>query len=83
MILQINGERRNVPDGLTILALIGQLGFKPDRVAVELNLEIVSRARWEETELREGDKLEVVQFVGGGSGPAVTTPFRAGFPDLC
>jgi len=41
--------------------------MKPDRVAVELNLEIVSRAQWDTTTLKNGDKLEVVHFVGGGN----------------
>jgi thiamine biosynthesis protein ThiS len=66
-ILQINGEQREFPDGLTIAALVAQLGMKPDRVAVELNLEIVPRTNWEATTLNNGDKLEVVHFVGGGS----------------
>jgi len=70
MTLHINGEQRDFPDGLTVAALVAQLGMKPDRVAVELNLEIVPRAQWEATTLKEGDKLEVVHFVGGGSGRA-------------
>jgi len=69
MHLQINGEQRDFADGLTISALVAQLGMKPDRVAVELNLEIVPRARWETTTLKDGDRLEAVHFVGGGSGP--------------
>jgi sulfur carrier protein len=67
MILHINGEQREFPDDLTVAALVGQLGMKPDRVAVELNLEIVPRANWEATLLKDGDRLEVVHFVGGGS----------------
>ncbi len=70
MTLHLNGEPRDLPDGLTIAALVSQLGMKSDRVAVELNLEIVPRARWEATTLKDGDKLEVVHFVGGGSGQA-------------
>ena len=70
MILHINGEARDIPDGLTLASLIEQLGMKGDRVAVELNLEIVPRATWGETHLKDGDKLEIVHFVGGGSGPA-------------
>jgi thiamine biosynthesis protein ThiS len=66
MFLHINGEQRDFPDGLTVAALVAQLGMKPDRVAVELNLEIVSRAQWDTTTLKDGDKLEVVHFVGGG-----------------
>jgi thiamine biosynthesis protein ThiS len=67
MFLHINGEQRDFPDGLTVAALVAQLGMKPDRVAVELNLEIVSRAQWETTTLKNGDRLEVVHFVGGGN----------------
>jgi thiamine biosynthesis protein ThiS len=67
MLLHINGEQRDFPDGLSLAALVGQLGMKPDRVAVELNLEIVPRTQWDATTLKNGDKLEVVHFVGGGS----------------
>ena len=67
MFLHINGEQRDFPDGLTVAALVAQLGVKPDRVAVELNLAIVPRAQWDTTTLKDGDKLEVVHFVGGGS----------------
>ena len=70
MFLHINGEQRDFPDGLTVAALVAQLGMKLDRVAVELNLEIVSRAQWETTTLKNGDKLEVVHFVGGGNSPS-------------
>jgi len=68
MQLRINGEPRDFPDGLTLAALIQQLGMKADRVAVELNLEIVPRTNWGDTHLKEGDKLEIVHFVGGGIG---------------
>lgn len=67
MTLTINGESRDFPDGLTLAALVAQLGMKADRVAVELNLEIVPRGNWETTALKNGDKLEIVHFVGGGS----------------
>jgi len=70
MFLHINGEQRDFPDGLTVAALVAQLGMKPDRVAVELNLEIVSRTQWETTTLKNGDRLEVVHFVGGGNSPS-------------
>jgi len=70
MFLHINGEQRDFPDGMTVAALVAQLGMKPDRVAVELNLEIVSRAQWETTTLKNGDRLEVVHFVGGGNSPS-------------
>jgi thiamine biosynthesis protein ThiS len=67
MTLMINSEAREFPDGLTLAALIAQLGMKADRVAVELNLEIVPRGSWDATTLKDGDKLEIVHFVGGGS----------------
>ncbi len=67
MTLHINGEQRDFPNGLTVTGLVAQLGMKPDRVAVELNLEIVPRTQWDTTTLKHGDKLEVVHFVGGGS----------------
>jgi len=71
MTLHINGEPRDFSDGLTLAALVEQLGMKSDRVAVELNLEIVPRANWPAMQLKDGDKLEIVHFVGGGkSGPA-------------
>jgi sulfur carrier protein len=69
MKLQINGEERDFsasPAPFTLAALVETLGIKADRVAVELNLNIVTRDRWAETQLTEGDRLEVVQFVGGG-----------------
>jgi thiamine biosynthesis protein ThiS len=67
MFLHINGEQRDFPGDLTVASLVAQLGMKPDRVAVELNLAIVPRAQWDTTTLKDGDKLEVVHFVGGGS----------------
>jgi sulfur carrier protein len=68
MRLQINGEERELTEGLTLAVLLEQLGMKPDRVAVELNREIVRRELWPQTRLNRGDRLEIVQFVGGGSG---------------
>lgn len=66
MKLQINGEEREVTEGLTLAALLEQLAIKADRVAVELNREIVRREAWAQTRLQPGDRLEIVQFVGGG-----------------
>ena len=67
MQLQINGDCREFNGPLTLSALVEILGLKPDRVAVELNRSIVAREHWPQTDLREGDRLEMVQFVGGGS----------------
>ena len=66
MTLHINGEQRELSDGLTLAALIEHLGMKADRVAVELNLEIAPRTNWQSVQLKNGDKLEIVHFVGGG-----------------
>ena len=70
MKLHINGEDRSfvdAPTPFTLVALVEALGMKPDRVAVELNRDIVPRDRWPQTTLNDGDQLEVVHFVGGGS----------------
>jgi len=66
MRLFINGEEKNFADPLSLAQLIEQLGMKGDRVAVELNREIISRAQWPDTPLKNGDRLEIVHFVGGG-----------------
>lgn len=64
--LQINGEEKTYNAPLTLATLVSQMGLKADRVAVELNLSIVPRELWGQTNLNEGDRLEVVHFVGGG-----------------
>ena len=66
MTVKLNGELREVPEGLTLEALIEWLKFPRDRVAVERNLEIVPKARWTVTPIQPGDQLEVVHLVGGG-----------------
>ena len=70
MELVINGEARSFDLPLTLAGLVEQLGMKQDRVAVELNHTIVPREKWAEASLSEGDRLEIVHFVGGGSGSA-------------
>jgi sulfur carrier protein len=62
----VNGELRELPEGITILELIEQLQVRRDAVAVEVNRQIVPRARHREQRLREGDAVEFVTFVGGG-----------------
>ena len=68
MTLTINGENRTLVSAETLSALVEQLGMKSDRVAIELNREIVPRDLWPQTSLRDGDRLEIVHFVGGGAG---------------
>jgi thiamine biosynthesis protein ThiS len=62
----LNGEAREVPLQISLQELLRLLELKEDRVAVELNRGIVRRDRWPETLLRDQDRLEIVQFVGGG-----------------
>jgi len=61
----INGEKRVVL-AATLSLLVEQLGMKADRVAIELNREIVPRDQWSQCTLKDGDQLEIVHFVGGG-----------------
>jgi len=65
MQLFINGEELQL-EVTTVATLVEQRGMQAERVAVELNREIVPRADWPKAALREGDKLEIVHFVGGG-----------------
>ena len=62
----LNGESRALRPGATVSSLIAELGLDSRQVAVERNREVVPRARHGETELAEGDRIEVVTFVGGG-----------------
>lgn len=64
--IALNGESREVPENLTLEALLEWLKLPVDRVAVEHNLEIVPRAQWQQARVVQGDRLEVVHFVGGG-----------------
>jgi thiamine biosynthesis protein ThiS len=62
----LNGEKRKFSDGMSILELIHHLGLPAERVAVELNFQIIKRETWAQCRLEDGDRLEIVQFVGGG-----------------
>ena len=66
MQIYLNGESRNVDPGTSIEALVLTLSDDPRGIAIERNLEIVPKAEHGQTLLEEGDRLEVVQFVGGG-----------------
>ena len=66
MKLKINGEQREVVDGLSLTALLESLQIRPGRVVVERNRDIVRRDSFGRTMLAEGDVLEIVHFVGGG-----------------
>lgn len=64
--LQVNGEPRQCPAQTHLPALLEQLGLNPRLIAVEYNGEILHRQFWTETEIQEGDRLEIVTIVGGG-----------------
>ncbi len=64
--IQVNGEPREVAEGSSVRKLLDDLGVTQPHVAVELNLEVVPRAQHTATQLRDGDRLEVVTLVGGG-----------------
>ena len=66
MKLEINGETRDVPASATVRELLENLRINPDRIAVEVNRRIVKRREWEETPVKDLDRIEIVQFVGGG-----------------
>jgi thiamine biosynthesis protein ThiS len=64
--ITINGEAREIPEGLNVSALLDHLGMAGKRVAIERNRDICSRTAWQETVVSEGDSFEIVHFVGGG-----------------
>jgi thiamine biosynthesis protein ThiS len=64
--LRINGEHREVVDNLSLKELVKQLDLIPERIAIELNQNVVRRADWPSTVLKEDDRVEIVHFVGGG-----------------
>ena len=66
MNITLNGEKREVPDGLTVRGLLEHLKIHTEKVAVERNLEIVKKATYDATKLQDGDSLEVVSFMAGG-----------------
>ncbi len=62
----VNGEKRILPDELTVAQLLQQLSVQPEMVAVEVNLTVLKRAQHPGTVLKEGDQVEIVQLIGGG-----------------
>jgi thiamine biosynthesis protein ThiS len=64
--LTVNGEPREVAPPHTVAALLAAIGLDTRKVAVERNEEIVPRSRYAETLLADGDRLEIVHFIGGG-----------------
>jgi thiamine biosynthesis protein ThiS len=66
--IKVNGEEREVPPETTLEELVRLLALAPERLAVELNYEVVRRDRWAGRRLADGDRVEIVHFVGGGRG---------------
>ncbi|MGA7622193.1 MAG: sulfur carrier protein ThiS [Candidatus Acidiferrales bacterium] len=64
--MKINGERREVPESISVAAMLEHLGMVVDRVAIERNLNILSRADWNKTQVEPNDSFEIVHLVGGG-----------------
>jgi thiamine biosynthesis protein ThiS len=62
----VNGENRVASPAATVVDLVHDLGLNLARVAIERNLEILPRPKWQETRVQAGDRYEIVQFVGGG-----------------
>lgn len=62
----VNGEKRSFSPGTTLAGVVAELGLDPERLAIELNREIVRRDRWAATTFGTGAEIEIVQFVGGG-----------------
>jgi thiamine biosynthesis protein ThiS len=67
MNIHVNGESRGIHDGLTIAALLRELDIRTERVAVEVNLEILDKKEFEIRSLRDGDRVEILSFIGGGA----------------
>ena len=66
MTIFINGEARELENGLTVAAMLDALEFPKQRVAIELNRQVVRKQEWESTLVSDNDRIEVVHFVGGG-----------------
>ena len=66
MVITLNGDRFEIPEPMSVTALLGRLDIDPRRVAVEHNLLLVKRHRFPEVIVADGDRVEIVNFVGGG-----------------
>ncbi|HEY3102107.1 MAG TPA: sulfur carrier protein ThiS [Pyrinomonadaceae bacterium] len=68
MQIQINGEQREfAQSSIALSELIEKLSLAPQRIAIEVNRQIIRRDEWESTSIKDGDRVEIVQFVGGGN----------------
>jgi len=69
--ITLNGENRSLDDGLTVKSLLVGLGLDPAKIAVERNLEIVPRSTYDSVAVSDGDRFEIVHFIGGGNAPVI------------
>ena len=69
MQIQVNGEPRQVREGINVTGLLRDLQLNVERVAVEINLEILDQRDFDARTLREGDRIEIMSFIGGGTSP--------------
>lgn len=66
MNIHLNGENRDVPEGLSVMELVRHLGLEPGWVVVEHNVVALDRSLWHATTISDGDQIELVRFMGGG-----------------
>ena len=64
--VDVNGQKQSVEEGFTLARLLANLGVRQEQVAVELNLKVIEKQDYEKTLLKEGDRVEIISFVGGG-----------------
>jgi thiamine biosynthesis protein ThiS len=82
LLVQINGESREVRDRSTLDDLVGELALAPARIAIEINQSVVRRNEWARTILADGDRIEIVHFVGGGTAESTRQQAAAEGSDL-
>src|SRR3954469_2430731 len=80
MEITLNRETRQLDSALSVRGLLEQLGLDPAKIAVERNLEIVPRSTYGQVGLSDGDRLEIVHFIGGGNAPVDVPPADAKHP---
>ena len=73
MRITLNGEPREVIPNLSVMSLLESLELQPDRVAVEINLNILERSMYQSWVLTEGDRVEIISFIGGGTPSPIIT----------
>jgi thiamine biosynthesis protein ThiS len=66
MFIVVNGEKKDIAIETNLFELLKSLDLPTERVAIELNKEVVRRKNWETTKVKDADKIEIVHFVGGG-----------------